>query len=48
MEVFRRHEWIKDIVRRLTHIGAFAVASDIYFRLGGLTKIDSVPRLIPL
>ena len=40
MEIFGLHEYIKDVTRRLGHLGAFAVASDFYFRKGvDLTKI---------
>jgi len=38
MEVFGLHEHIKDVTRRLGALGAFAVAPDIYFRLGDLPK----------
>jgi carboxymethylenebutenolidase len=31
MEVFGVHEFIKDVTRRLGHLGAFAVAPDYYF-----------------
>ncbi|MGO9673956.1 MAG: dienelactone hydrolase family protein [Methylocella sp.] len=48
IEVFGLHEYIKDVVRRLARLGAFAVAPDIYFRMGDLTKIDSIPQLLPL
>jgi len=39
MEIFGLHEFIKDVTRRLGHLGAFAVAPDYYFRMGDLTKI---------
>lgn len=32
MEIFGLHEYIKDVVRRLAKLGAFAVAPDYYFR----------------
>jgi carboxymethylenebutenolidase len=48
MEVFGLHEYIKDVTRRLGKLGAFAIAPDIYFRLGDLTKIDGIPQLLPL
>jgi carboxymethylenebutenolidase len=48
IEVFGLHEWIRDVVRRIARLGALAIAPDIYFRLGDLTKIDSIPRLMPL
>jgi carboxymethylenebutenolidase len=49
MEIFGLHEFIKDITRRLGHLGAFAVAPDYYFRDGvDLTKIDEIPKLLPI
>src|SRR6516164_3368639 len=46
MEVFG-HEFIKDVTRRLGHLGAFAVAPDYYFRLGGMTKVSDIQQLMP-
>ena len=44
MEVFGLHEWVKDITRRIGHLGALGVAPNYYFRseTGGvdLTKFD--------
>ena len=48
MEVFGLHEHIKDVTRRLGALGAFAVAPDIYFRLGDLTQITQPAQLMPL
>jgi carboxymethylenebutenolidase len=48
MEIFGLHEYIKDVTRRLGHLGALAVAPDYYFRKGDLTKITSQPDLMPL
>jgi carboxymethylenebutenolidase len=49
MEIFGLHEWVKDITRRVGHLGAFAVAPDYYFRSGiDLTKIDDLPKLFPI
>ncbi len=48
MEVFGLHEHIKDVTRRLGSLGAFAVAPDIYFRLGDLTQITQPAQLMPL
>ena len=49
MEIFGLHEYIKDVVRRLGHLGAFAVAPNYYFRSGvDLTKIDDMPKLFPI
>ncbi len=49
MEIFGLHEYIKDVTRRLGHLGAFAVAPDYYFRAGtDLTKIDDIQKLFPI
>ncbi len=48
MEIFGLHEYIKDVTRRLGHLGAFAVAPDYYFRKGDLTKITNQPDLMPI
>ena len=52
MEIFGLHEWVKDITRRVAHLGAFAIAPNYYFRAetGGvdLTKIDEMPKLFPI
>jgi len=49
MEIFGLHEFIKDVTRRLGHLGAFAVAPDYYFRNGvDLTKIDDMQKLFPI
>jgi carboxymethylenebutenolidase len=52
MEIFGLHEWVKDVARRVGHLGALAVAPNYYFRdeKNGvdLTKIDDVPKLLPI
>jgi carboxymethylenebutenolidase len=49
MEIFGLHEWVKDVTRRLGHLGAFAVAPDYYFRDGvDLTKIDDIQKILPV
>src|SRR5579871_1296223 len=49
MEIFGLHEYIKDVVRRLAKLGAFAVAPDYYYRKGvDLTKITDIPQLLPI
>jgi carboxymethylenebutenolidase len=52
MEIFGLHEWVKDITRRVGHLGAFAVALDYYFRAEtngvDLTKIDDMQKLFPI
>lgn len=47
MEIFGVHEFIKDVTRRLGHLGAFAVAPDYYFRLGDMTKVTDTQELMP-
>jgi len=47
MEIFGLHEFIKDVTRRLGHAGAFVVAPDYYFRLGDMTKVSDMQRLMP-
>jgi carboxymethylenebutenolidase len=47
MEIFGVHEFIKDVTRRLGHLGAFAVAPDYYFRLGDMTKVSDAQELMP-
>ncbi len=49
MEVFGLHAYIKDVVRRLGKLGAFAVAPDYYFRSGvDLSTVSEVSKLMPL
>jgi carboxymethylenebutenolidase len=52
MEIFGLHEWVKDVARRLGHLGALAVAPNYYFRSEtngvDLTKIDELPKLFPI
>src|SRR6201995_28898 len=48
MEIFGLHEYVKDVVRRLGKLGAFAVAPDYYFRKGDLTKVTEMKDLLPL
>ena len=49
MEIFGLHEWVKDMTRRLGHLGAFAVAPDYYFRDGvDLTKMDDIQKILPI
>ncbi len=47
MEIFGVHEFIKDVTRRLGHLGAFAVAPDYYFRLGDMSKVSDMQELMP-
>jgi carboxymethylenebutenolidase len=49
MEIFGVHEWVKDITRRVGHLGAFAIAPNYYFRAEtngiDLTKMDDMQKL---
>jgi carboxymethylenebutenolidase len=47
MEIFGLHEYIKDVTRRLGHLGAFAVAPDYYFRMGDITQITDMAQIFP-
>ena len=47
MEIFGLHEYIKDVTRRLGHLGALAVAPDYYFTMGDLTKVTDMQQLFP-
>ena len=52
MEIFGLHEYIKDVTRRLGHLGALAIAPNYYFRAektsGDLTKITDMKQLFPI
>ena len=52
MEIFGLHEWVKDITRRVGHLGAYAIAPDYYFRAEtngvDLTKISDMQKLFPV
>jgi len=52
MEIFGLHEWVKDVTRRMAHLGAFAVAPNYYFRseTNGveLPKITDMQKLFPI
>jgi carboxymethylenebutenolidase len=52
MEIFGLHEWVKDVTRRVGHLGALAVAPNYYFRSEtngvDLTKIDDMQKLFPI
>ena len=48
MEIFGLHEYIKDVTRRVAKLGDFAVAPDYYFRMGDLTRITEISKLMPL
>jgi carboxymethylenebutenolidase len=49
MEIFGLHEYIRDVTRRLAHMGALAIAPDYYFRAGAdLTKMSDIQQIIPI
>jgi carboxymethylenebutenolidase len=52
MEIFGLHEWVKDVTRRVAHLGAFAIAPNYYFRAESngtdLTKIEDMTKLFPI
>ncbi len=52
MEIFGLHEWVKDITRRVGHLGALAIAPNYYFRSEtdgvDLTKIDDMKNIFPI
>jgi len=45
-EIFGVHEHIKDICRRLAKLGYYAIAPDLYFRLGDATKVSDIGTLV--
>ncbi len=45
-EIFGVHEHIKDLCRRLAKAGYYAIAPDLYARLGDATKITDIPTLM--
>jgi len=45
-EIFGVHEHIKDLCRRLAHAGYYAIAPDLYARLGDATKIPDISVLM--
>jgi carboxymethylenebutenolidase len=45
-EIFGVHEHIKDLCRRLAHAGYYAIAPDLYARVGDATKVSDIPTLM--
>jgi carboxymethylenebutenolidase len=45
-EIFGVHEWIKDVCRRLAHLGYCAIAPELYARQGDPSKIGDVNTLV--
>ena len=44
-EIFGVHEHIRDVARRLAHLGCFAIAPALYFRQGDPARAGSVEQL---
>ena len=45
-EIFGVHEHIKDLCRRLAHVGYYAIAPDLYARWGDASKVTDIPTLV--
>lgn len=45
-EIFGLHEWIRDISRRLAHLGYHAIAPDLFQRQGDPTRIADIQTLV--
>ncbi|SED90655.1 carboxymethylenebutenolidase [Rhizobiales bacterium GAS191] len=45
-EIFGAHEHIRDVCRRLAKLGYYAIAADLYARLGDASQVSDVPTLI--
>ena len=45
-EIFGVHEYIRDICRRLAHLGFLAVAPELYARIADLSKMSDVQQIV--
>jgi carboxymethylenebutenolidase len=45
-EAFGVHEHIRDVCRRLAKLGYYAIATDLYARLGDASQISDIPTLM--
>ena len=45
-EIFGVHDYIKDVCRRLAHLGYYAVAPELYARLADLSKITDAQQIV--
>ncbi len=45
-EIFGVHEYIQDVTRRLARQGYLAIAPDLYFRQGDVTKMTDIQKII--
>lgn len=47
-EIFGVHEHIKDICRRLAKVGYYAIAPELYFRQGDVSRLNSIDEIRPI
>ncbi len=47
-EIFGVHEHIKDLCRRFAKVGYLAVAPEMYFRQGDVSKLEKIPDIFPI
>jgi carboxymethylenebutenolidase len=47
-EIFGVHEHIKDVCRRFAKLGYFAIAPEMYARQGDVSKLKTIPEIIPI
>jgi carboxymethylenebutenolidase len=47
-EIFGVHEWVKDICRRLAHLGYFAIAVSLNARQGDVSKAPDMPGVMAI
>lgn len=47
-EIFGVHEHIKDVCRRFAKLGYFAVAPELYYRQGDVSKLKSIDEIRPV
>lgn len=47
-EIFGVHEHIKDICRRFARLGYFAIAPELYFRQGDVSKLKTIDEIRPI
>jgi len=45
-EIFGVHEYIRDICRRLAHMGYLAIAPELYFRQGNPAEMESIAEIL--
>ncbi len=47
-EIFGVHEHIRDVCRRFAKLGYMAIAPEMYFRQGDVSKIANIPDIMPI